>query len=250
MDGDIGEDVEFKGRKRNYLKIIVIVLLFILAIPVGFYVKGWRDRSYPDYYLKFQRPGSEYLKKREWEKAAGEFKEAVKYRPDKFETHYGLALAYLKLRNLESAIEEFKKAININPENMDAHYSLGVAYQRAGMLEPAMKEYSTVIKAIPNSYQVFNNVGRIHFDMGDYDKAIEALNRAIKIKPDHYQAYLNIGQVYEARGEKGLARREYLRVRKMAAERPETMPYVKKAEERLARLNRSQVKQEVDEAHR
>lgn len=219
--------------KRNYITAIVAFLILAVAIPGVIYIK---ERPGSDYYLKFQTQGRGYVLKGEWEKAAAEFENAAKYRPDIFETHYDLGMTYLKLKNIERAVAELKEAVRINPGNINIRYSLGSAYQSMGRLEEALKEYHIVAKAMPNSPEVFNNVGLIQSDAGDYDKAVKAFKHAIGIKPDYYPAYVNLGKVYEAQGEMESAKREYQKVQKMASEKPETMQYARIAEKRLVNL--------------
>ena len=178
--GETGGSNQTKGKvSGSYKKLIIVFIIVIIAIPAGLFIKEMINRSNPEYYLRFQDQGVEYFKAGNLEKAAKEFKRAVKYGPDKFDTHFGLGQTYLMMNNFNGAIEELEKSLKINPKNMNALFSLGVAYQQTGKFQEAMKAYYVVGKGLPNSFQVYYNMGLIQFKAGSLDKAVLGFKESI-----------------------------------------------------------------------
>jgi len=60
------------------------------------------------------------------EKAAHCYRNALKFEPDNYETHYNLALTLHLLKNLTEAHTEYCKAIELEPLNYEAHYNLAI----------------------------------------------------------------------------------------------------------------------------
>jgi|SRR3972149_5424583 len=235
--GETGGSNQAKGKvSGSYKKLIIVFIIVIIAIPAGLFIKEMINRSNPEYYLRFQDQGVEYFKAGNLEKAAKEFKRAVKYGPDKFDTHFGLGQTYLMMNNFNGAIVELEKAIKVNPKNLNAIYSLGVAYQQTGKFEEAMKAYYVVGKNLPKSSQVYYNMAIIQLKSGSLDKAILGFKEAIELKKDFYPAYIALGQTYATKGNKALARKEYQLVKELAAKDPNAVIFVDEAEKRLAEL--------------
>ena len=224
------------GLKKNYTRMIIVFVILVLAIPAGLFIKDMINRSDPEYYLRFQNQGIQYYKEGNLDKAAAEFKKAVKYGPDRFDTHFGLGQTYLMMKNHKAAIAELEKALKINPGHLGALYSVGVAYQQTGKDQEALKAYYVVGKNLPNSFQVYYNMGIIHLKAGSMDKAVIGFKESITLKPDFYPAYIALGQTYATMGDKALARKEYEKVRKMTSGNPQTLLFANEAEKRLAEL--------------
>ncbi len=222
----------------KYKNIIIVIIILIIAVPAGLFIKEMMNRSNPEYYLKFQNQGIQHYKAGNLEKAAAEFKKAVKYGPDRFDTHHGLGQTYLMMNNMTGAIEELEKALKINPKHMGALFSLGVAYQQTEKHQEAMKAYYIVGKSLPNSYQVYYNMGIIQLKVGSVDKAILGFKESIELNQGFYPAYIALGQSYATRGDKELARKEYQRVKDMASKDPSAHVFVNEADKRLAELGK------------
>src|SRR3990172_5253110 len=101
----------------KYKKVVIAFIILIIAIPAGLFIKDMINRSNPEYYLRFKNKGIKHYRQGEWEKAAKVFKKAVKYGPDRFDTHLGLGQTYLMMNNFKGAVVELEKSLKINPLN-------------------------------------------------------------------------------------------------------------------------------------
>ncbi len=59
--------------------------------------------------------------------------------------------AYWRLKRTTEAIGEYKEAIRLKPDYATAHYNLGVTYVESGNRNAAMVEYEILAKLKPDS---------------------------------------------------------------------------------------------------
>ena len=86
-----------------------------------------------------------------WDRAIGEYREAVRLRPDDFTGQYQLALAIHKKGDPAGAIPELQKAVSMAPNDPNAHLSLGVSLESVGRVTDAVQEYRKYLTIQPNS---------------------------------------------------------------------------------------------------
>ena len=186
--------------------------------------------------------GLAYYKLEQMDKAAGEFKEALRMNPDYADAHNYLGAVYYDLgrtreamkefeetlrldpkhadaRNrlgavyydlgrIEEAMEEFKETLRLDPEHIDAHNNVGVIYAERGRLEEAVKEFLAAQKSDPKSHDAYKNLGLAYALLGRLDDAVTQYKEAIRLKPDYADAHFNLGLAYNAKGLKDEAERE------------------------------------------
>src|ERR1035441_8982010 len=73
---------------------------------------------------RFLATGNQLLKKKDYQRAALQFKNAVHLAPKDADAHYGLAQAYLALGGFQQAATELYKATELDPKNAKAQLSL------------------------------------------------------------------------------------------------------------------------------
>src|SRR5437870_4520000 len=69
--------------------------------------------------------GDQLLEKRDWDGALGEYREAIRLKPNDAEPHYGVGRALGEKKDLEGAQREFREAIRLKPDYAEAHNGLG-----------------------------------------------------------------------------------------------------------------------------
>ena len=87
----------------------------------------------------------------QWDRAIGEYREAMKLFPTDYATQYNLAMALHKKGDEKAAIPEFQKAIALAPSEPSFHLSLGMSLERVGRTSDAVREYRTYLEMDPSS---------------------------------------------------------------------------------------------------
>ncbi len=176
----------------------------------------------------------------DYQKAAAEYKAALKQEPDiaEFWVNYGLDLyvlkqddeataafqqalkrkanlpgadlfmgtAYVRHNQYEKAIDPLKKAIAFNPRELRAYINLGVAYQETGHEEDAARILEKADDLFPKNTEVLYNLGRI------YTKLMEkSYQKMAQADPDSYRYHQVMGDSYELRRDYPDATAEYLK---------------------------------------
>ena len=86
------------------------------------------------------RATSDAKAKKEYEKAIGQFKDAIEYKPDMKEAYNNLGFCYRKMGQLENSLRAYKNALNLDKDFARAREYLGETYLALGELENAQKE--------------------------------------------------------------------------------------------------------------
>jgi tetratricopeptide (TPR) repeat protein len=102
----------------------------------------------------------------------------------------------------EKAAEEYRKAIKLRPLYPEAYLGLARVLSDMGDLDEALKAVVQARKLRPNYAEASAVEGRIHKDGGDEEKAIATFKRAItEGKGFQPEAYAGLGLIYKEKGE-------------------------------------------------
>lgn len=88
--------------------------------------------------------------KRELEKAAEAYKEALQLNPTSYRSWYQLGLVYASDLKFRDAIECYEKVLEINPRFTDARLGLGSAYYWSGDIKKANEQVDALREAKDN----------------------------------------------------------------------------------------------------
>jgi tetratricopeptide (TPR) repeat protein len=91
--------------------------------------------------------GLSFVRSREYQSAAREFRKIIEEFPFDFEGHYHLGFSYLLLKNYTQAIYHFEVARRINPKDELTLYNLACACSLAGRLEKALEALDASVEA-------------------------------------------------------------------------------------------------------
>ena len=111
---------------------------------------------------------------------------------------------------LPQAVESYRQALELAPEWVDAHINLGVALYQMGRVEEARDEFAAAVRLDPLSGISRYNLGCVLEEQGNIDEAIGHLRRAARAMPAHADVHFNLALAYEKRGERRLARLEWI----------------------------------------
>jgi len=87
----------------------------------------------------------------QWDRAIGEYREALRLFPEDYATQYNLAMALHKRGDHQGAIPEFQKAIALAPSEPSFHLSLGMSLEQVGRVADAAREYRTYLEMEPSA---------------------------------------------------------------------------------------------------
>jgi tetratricopeptide (TPR) repeat protein len=90
----------------------------------------------------------------------------------------------------DRAIGDYNQAIRINAKFATAYNNRAIAYDTKGDYDRAIADYEQAIKLKPSAETYFNR-GNAHLGKSCYDHAIDDYNQAIKLKPDFAAAFDN-----------------------------------------------------------
>lgn len=114
---------------------------------VGFMKTAKEKAAVADSNFAFNyRATSDAKAKREYEKAVGEFKEAIKLQPEMAEAHNNLGYCYRKLGSLEVSLNHYMLALSIDSTFEQAREYLGETYLAMDSLSSARSQHTWLQK--------------------------------------------------------------------------------------------------------
>ena len=113
--------------------LITIALLALLALS------GCRAAAHLS-------QGNEHYELGRYEKAAADYDEAIRLRPDLAEAYNNRGVAHYELGRHEAAIADYDKAIRQSPDYIEAYHNRGSARAELGRYEEAAADWETALK--------------------------------------------------------------------------------------------------------
>ena len=166
---------------------------------------------YPDDPTSYNNLGWYYHKQGEYEKAAEEYKAALRIDPYMMLTLGGLVWIYLDyLGQIDSARVWSEKMIETGPENPWGYFYFGSANVAIDNLNRAAIEYTKARELDPNLLLNQYRLAHVYRLQGEYAKAIEVLEDILHINPGEIIAHYHIGINYNLMGESENARNHFL----------------------------------------
>lgn len=151
--------------------------------------------------------GSEYFKKRIYDKAIVEFEKALQVRQDA-QTHEDLAQALSNSGRFAEAAEHYRAALNTHP-TANNYFQLGLVFAKTAQYGQAEENLKKSIELKPNFSEAYFNLAVIYAKSKRLQDAMDNLKQAIHHKPDYVEAHFYLAQAYLAGGDKSSANQEY-----------------------------------------
>jgi Tfp pilus assembly protein PilF len=129
------------------------------------------------------------------EEAMGCFSEALRLKPDYYETYFYMGETQREQGRVDEAVEYYRKALQ--PKLDDSirylvYNNLGAVLVKQGKLDEAIEQYKEAIRLRPDYPLVYNNLGTALLEQGKVDEAIVQYNEALRLKPDFAEARKNL----------------------------------------------------------
>ncbi|MBI3653043.1 MAG: tetratricopeptide repeat protein [Acidobacteria bacterium] len=175
--------------------------------------------------------GKDFLRARQYEKAAQAFKEVIARQPNSAAAYANLgatllrqdkpaealplvqkaleldnrfAFAYAALGDVNramnrfaEAIEAYQQAIRLSPAYADAYGAMGATYALMRRYEESLDAFTKAESLNPNNPEVQNGLGIAYYRLGKHEEGIAAVKKAIGLAPNAVNAYINLGNWYD-----------------------------------------------------
>jgi tetratricopeptide (TPR) repeat protein len=140
------------------------------------------------------------LKQGQYQEARQIYQQALGYRSDSPEIHYGIATACFLVGDLHSAVYHFKEVIRIDPVRTGAYINLGAVYNRLEQYDDALATLRRGIQLDANRSEGYYNLGLVYKQLGQLDMAVNAYREAFRLNPRMYDAHFNLGNIFMEKG--------------------------------------------------
>ena len=138
--------------------------------------------------------------------ASQSFTKAMLLKPYDENLYLKRGLCWQELEYYEKAIGDFNEALRIRPGFAEAWNGLGNIKSFTGDNASAIEYYTNAIAIKPDYAIAIYNRGVSKADLGDHVGAIEDYNKSLELNPDDGEAYYNRGMSkIELEGEAGFA---------------------------------------------
>ncbi len=148
----------------------------------------------------------EYLRTRNFDKAADIFREILDEDPEDENAMWYLASIYEEKGDWDNAAQMFQMMYDtkIFPEDVslsEVHRRLARAYFNAGKIVQAFLEFKKIYYADPMDPWAPFYLGRMYASQELFDEAIDYFRKSVSRKPSHSEAYFYMGLCYANKGE-------------------------------------------------
>ena len=151
------------------------------------------------------------MRNREWRNELALYRNILKYSPYSARVHNNLGIVYTNMKDYEKAAEEFKEAIRLKSDYVKAYSNLGIVYYWQRKYGQALEEYDKAMKLKPNAPDIYNNLGAVYLALGKNEEAIENCKKAIALREDYRNAHMTLAAAYSYIGDYRQAVEHYKR---------------------------------------
>ena len=159
--------------------------------------------------VAYYNRGNAHLDKRHFERAIGDYDQALYLKPDYVPAYLNRGNAYQAVGDYARAIRDYDRVISIEPGYALAFLNRGNAYQGRGDYQRAIRDYDTVLRLIPDYAPAYLNRGNAHRGQGDLERAIGDYDAVLRLFPRFAQAYYSRGTAYHEKGDHDRALHDY-----------------------------------------
>jgi tetratricopeptide (TPR) repeat protein len=178
-----------------------------------------RIALYPDDAIAHNNLGWYYFNLNQFEKAAEEYKAAVRIDLYMLISYSGLAWIYLeKLGIADSALVWSERMVSNNPHNVWGYNNLGSAWLCLDSLSRAEAAFIKAKEINPDMSMILYRLAHTYRLQGHYDEAIGILKNILEKDQNEISAYYDLGVNYQAMGNQVEAIKNFTGFKKYATE--------------------------------
>jgi serine/threonine protein kinase len=121
------------------------------------------------------------------------------------------------------AVAAFTEAVRLKPNHYDSHYFLGLSYNKLGRHQEALKAFQEAIHLKGDEAPVHSHLSWTYLQLGRPEEAVTAGRGAVSLVYQYPEAHYNLGLAYAAGGNRELAIEQYTILKTMDPERAATL---------------------------
>jgi tetratricopeptide (TPR) repeat protein len=164
----------------------------------------------------FHARGLRYLEKNQFNKALGDFTQALKRDGKRADSYCGRARTFLGKNDKDTALADLNEALKLNPKYAEAYHVRGRVYAAKQQLDQAIADMTEAIRLNPKSPVFYYHRGLVYRAKGNsfLGEAISNYSSALRNFPGYLEAYKRRAECYAAQKEYQKAYEDYLAVLK------------------------------------
>ncbi len=168
-------------------------------------MRGWFSRTKKVDESALWKDAMSQMSSGDFGKAAEQFTEYLRLKPDKLGPYLMRGQAYQKLNRLDEAIKDFTRALELEADNVHARYLRAQVYALKGEAREAAEDYTLVLDqsrmrpaTSPNRYSIHLGLGAELFKLGRYQEAEYHLGEVLAVSPNNEAAQRLMRQIHQA----------------------------------------------------
>lgn len=140
--------------------------------------------------------GSIYFERKDYAKADGAFRQAVKLDPRALESYLYLSVIYAEQKKYSESVIILKDLLKIDPDNLIGHYYLAKRYAAMKMYEESEKWFRKTIALKPNFESAVVDFAAMYEVQGRWDAETDVYRAFLERYPNRNDMKLRLGKVY------------------------------------------------------
>lgn len=146
--------------------------------------------------VSYLKQGGQYFKRRDYKKAAEQYRKATNVDPTDATTFYNMGLAYWKGRSFSEAIGALSTAVDLDPTHKKAYKALGDLYRATRKNSDAIRAYRKAIGVDAKMQNAYINLAATYIATEQPAKAVSTLNKALAQGLKNTKVYGALGHAY------------------------------------------------------
>ncbi len=135
----------------------------------------------PESFIAYDIAGMVFSGNQQYDTAASLFKESISYKINYTNAHYNLGIAYFNLGNYQGAAEEFENSIRYGGQKPQFYKLLGAAMINLNRLSEAI-QYLTYAAQNSNDWEAYSYLGQAYQAQGNKDAAQQMFAKAQQLR--------------------------------------------------------------------